>query len=597
MLTTARNSLNAAAAGTGVSRWLWVGDSFVEGEGATTLANTFRLRTVASTRTLRSISGAALGLIPGRTYYTYLSASASWRAPSSGTATATPNWNITQGTKGIRFTATGQYREWSVTGTAIDVLYLQAGGAGGGNLTVARNGTTVATINANDSGQAYQPSKPYRITFPSRGTYTIRVTSGSTQGIVDGLVVYDGDDTGGGIIAYDCSRTGAQSNLIAVDDIINGWTAIQPHLVIDDQVGSNDFLDAARNPTAVVGFLNTRLDASAALASSPTVVILVPWRLAATAGTNALGFTYEQYVTAVKNACAAHAYSGSIRVLDLQDVYPTASSQPWHDADGLHPNNTGHQQIANALVSFIDTLGVNPAAGTVVGTTTASGAVTSRTSGSGTVVGTSGTSGAVTARRAAFALAAAVTTVAGTATTLLPSTGQADATSAVSGEVTVTRAASGTVAATSNVSGSASPTGGFAGSVAGTSSTAGAVTSRQGVTGTAAATTAVTGSPEIIAGPEDLTGLVAAQSATTGTVTVRRAASGTVSGVSSGAGAASIVDLPEVWPVSGVVVGTTTASGSIASPTPIRVLSVTRHARPVSIERRTRTVTITQEAQ
>ncbi|WP_269304951.1 SGNH/GDSL hydrolase family protein [Aeromicrobium sp. HA] len=599
MLTTARNSLNAAAAGTGVSRWLWVGDSFVEGEGASTLANTFRMRTVASTRTLRSISGAALGLIPGRTYYTYLSASASWRAPSSGTATATPNWNISQGTKGIRFTATGQYREWSVTGTAIDVLYLQAGGAGGGNLTVARNGTTVATINANDSGQPYQPSKPYRITFPSRGTYTIRVTSGSTQGIVDGLVVYDGDDTGGGIIAYDCSRTGAQSNLIAVDDIINGWTAIQPHLVIDDQVGSNDFLDAARSPSDVVGFLNTRLNAYAALASSPSVVILVPWRLAATAGTNALGFTYEQYVTAVKNACAAHSYSGSIRVLDLQDVYPTASSQAWHDADGLHPNNTGHQQIANALVSFIDTLGVNPAAGAVVGTTTTSGSVTSRTAASAVVAGTSGASGGVAARRAAFALAAAVTTVAGTATTLLPSTGQADATSGVSGEVTVTRATSGAVAATTNVSGSASPTGGFAGSVAGASSAVGAVTSRSAVTGTTAGSTAVIGTAELVAGPEDLGGMVAAQSAAVGAVTVRRAASGTVTGSSAISGSATLVDVPDIWPAAGTVIGSTAVTGSatIRGATSIRVLSVTRHARTVSIERRARTVTITQEAQ
>lgn len=595
MLTTARTALLAAGANTAPARVLWVGDSFVEGEGASTLANTFRMRTVAALRTLFGIPGSGLGLIPGRTYYTYLTASSSWRAPSSGTATATPNWNISQGTKGIRFTASGQYREWSVTGTAIDLCYLQAGGAGGGNITLAVNGSTVATINANDSGQAYQPTKHYRHVFAGGvGTYTVRATSGSTQGIVDGPVIYNGDHTGGGLIAYDCSRTGAQSNLIAVDDIINGWPAIQPHLVVDDQVGSNDFLDAARNPTAVVGFLNTRLDAYAALTSSPTVVILVPWRLAATAGTNALGFTYEQYITAVKSACASHAYAASIKVLDLQDIYPTASSQAWHDADGLHPNNTGHQQIADALVAFIGTLGVQTATGTVVGTSATAGATTRLTPATGTTVGTSATAGAVNARRVVAGVAAGVVAVAGTATALLPTTGAAAASSTASGSVTVTRAAAGTVAATSTVSGSAVPVGGLSGTVNATSSTAGNAIGRLVANGTAAAVSAASGAVEFAAGPAALSGTVVATSASSGTVTARLAATGSVVATSTVSGAAAAVDQPDQWPVTGAVIAVSAVSGSAVNPRTqvIRVLSVTTRTRDVQIASRTRTVTI-----
>lgn len=574
MVTTAGAALAAAAADTALMRLLWVGDSFLEGEGASTLENTARFKTVAGLRSGHGIKGAGYGLLPARGYATYLTASASWRAAgSSGTATTAPNWNITQGLKGVRFTGASQYRQSTLPdGTAVDVMYLQAGGSGGGNVAVSINGAAQPAINTNEAGQPYQPSLSRRYTRSGgRGALVVRATGAVTNaGVVDGFVHYDGDDTGGGLIAYDCTRTGAQSNVIAVDDIANGWAAIQPHLVIDDQVGSNDYLDSARAPAAVVTQLNGRLDKYASLASAPTVVILVPWRLPATAGTNALGYTYEQYVDAAKAACASHAYTASIKILDLQTVYPTAASQPWHDADGLHPNNTGHQQIANALVSFIDALDMETLTRTAIGTLTLSGSATA------SIVVTRTASGSLALGGSATGTASGGT-VTRTATGGLSLGGSAEA-SASGG--TVTRTASGGLTlggtATATVSG-----GTITRTAAGTLLLSGFADPSGGVTVRTASGTLVLGG---------------SATADTGGGSVTRTALGTIALGGTAAATVSGGTLTRTATATMTLTGTATWTMPLP-PGSIRVLSVTRRARPVSIERRARTVTITQEAQ
>lgn len=371
MATTFKTAVDAAAADVSPLRILTNGNSLVEGEGASTFANTWRQLIAILLRATYGIKGAGLGFIPARPYATSLAASASWRNPgTSGTATTAPNWNITMGLKGVRFTATGQTRQIVLPdGTAFDFVHLQAAGAGGGILNVQLNGGAAVGVNTNDTtpGTEYQPSKLRRFTRPGgRGAMTVLTTATSNAGgVMDGLMHYDGDDVGGGVHMFDCSRTGARSDVVALDDMLNGWASFQPHTIIDDQVGTNDFLDGERAapntgapPATAAARLGLRLDKAQAMASQPTYIVLIPWRLPALAGTIA-GRTYQQYIDAVLATIAAHPYAANVKVLDLGAVYPDAASQPWHNADGLHPNDLGHQKIAEAVMGFLGSMDAN----------------------------------------------------------------------------------------------------------------------------------------------------------------------------------------------------------------------------------------------
>ena len=342
-----RTAITAAAAATGQARVLYVGESFVQGEGASARLNRWTDGLMSALRTRYTIAGSGVGLTPYY-YNTYLSVSAGWRHPGQPTTHTPPSWFVTQGNRGVQI-GSSEYVEWTVTGDAVDVVYVQ--GNTGSTFNVSVDGAFVTTINTNNA--SYVPGRTARVSLGATGSHTVRCTAAGNVAI-DGIIAYNGDGAAG-VTYWDCSIVGGTaSDFEASTDYQMGWAQFLPHLVIDDLVGSNEFLNnTGTTPAQVANMLTTRINVYKALASNPVIVVMIPWNAPSIpAGANGSGYTADQYWTAAINAATA----AGVSVLDLRSVYPTAGLQVWHDSDGLHPNDTGHGKIRDAMDSLLATL-------------------------------------------------------------------------------------------------------------------------------------------------------------------------------------------------------------------------------------------------
>jgi hypothetical protein len=347
---TFSTALTAAESGTGVARVLFVGDSLLEGEGASTRDNRATAKFIAGARTNSGLPVGGAGMIQ---HYqaTQLADSASWRNPLTASSGIVANsWFSTQGQRGADYDSTGDWAEWTVTGTSVDFVGMH-GTADGGSFQVSVDGAAPVTI---DTGSGtFLVSVPTRVPLGAHGAHTIKATLTAGKGTADGLVVYDGDETTG-ITWWDCTHfgyTSPQFNSANIPDVRKAWASYSPHLVIDNLTGLNDW----QNNVALATFqsnLTSRLSTYAAIPTVPTVVLLYTYKLASqTTATNSLGLTVQNYFDAATAAAASYA---NAQVLDLNAVYPNfASTAGWLASDNGHPSDTGHQQIANALLSLV----------------------------------------------------------------------------------------------------------------------------------------------------------------------------------------------------------------------------------------------------
>ncbi len=339
-----RQAVNDAAAGTGQARILCVGDSFVQGEGASARSNRWIDGLVGSVRSRYGIAGTGVGLTPYY-YNTYLSVSAGWRRPGQPTAMTPPSWFVTQSNHGVQLSA-GEYVEWVVSGDAADIIYAQGSGQ---TIVVTVDGVAAGSVNTNNA--SYEPGHSYRVSLGALGSHTIRCTASGGVVVIDGVVSYGGDSMAG-VTYWDCSIVGGTANdFVSSTDYQMSWVRFLPHLIIDDLVGSNEYLNnTGATPAQVASRLTDRIAVYKSLASQPVITVMIPWNAPGIpTGANGSGYTINQYWTAAINT----AISAGVSVLDLRSIYPTAGSEPWHDADGLHPNNVGHTKIRDAFDSFL----------------------------------------------------------------------------------------------------------------------------------------------------------------------------------------------------------------------------------------------------
>lgn len=346
---TIHTALAAAQSGTEQARILAFGDSFVEGEGATTRSARWLDRVVSGLRSRYGLTGAGVGLTYPL-YATYLDASAGWRfTPADYSNVAPSPWFSNQGNKGVVVSA-GGFVEWAVTGTSADVIWMSNWAGSPGSMVIRVDGAVVATV---PTGAGYSPSAKHTVSLGADGPHSLRVTASGGDVYLDGIVTYTTLDD---VTYWESAHTAYTAAQMVVDDpgnrtYMDAWgDVLVPHLVIDDMVGGNEYLQDESSPPSVAALLSDRLARYAAIPTSPTVVILVPWHapLIGT-GPNGLGYTFADYVA----ACTTVAAAAGATIVDLRAVYPSAATQPWHDPDDLHPNDAGHQKIADALLSTL----------------------------------------------------------------------------------------------------------------------------------------------------------------------------------------------------------------------------------------------------
>lgn len=378
----------AAKAGTRRARVLLLGDSFVEGEGASTREERWADAFVAEQRAFHGLTGSGVGLTPSR-YRTYLPSSDSWRfqATLGGTTSDSPYF-VSQGNKGVMLDA-GGWIEWDVDGTSATVLYCDGLGAGIGDLQVRVDGVLVDTITGNTSPLV--PSSAHTFSLGAAVAHTVRFTAVGGAMIVDGIISHT---TASDIEYWDSSHTGYQAHDFTVVDPGNltyqdAWRDIlQPDLIIDDLVGANEYLNDSgdnRTPAQVADEIDARLAFYDTFPSDPSVVILVPWTIPAIMFPNGLGYTVADYFDAALTVAAGYS---RVAIVDLRTIYPVVDDD-WVDADGLHPSNLGHEMLASAIadvfaVEIVDVAAPFAGGGSFTAAVVASAAVTASFAGGGT---------------------------------------------------------------------------------------------------------------------------------------------------------------------------------------------------------------------
>lgn len=556
-----------ATLGTSKARIQFVGDSLLEGQGASAWS---RKPTVDLLRRLRArYNRVEAGGVPIQRYYSGGPGSESWATVGSASGGVSADTTHSQSRRGMAIVGANYWLIPAQTAPYryVEVCYYESTTDGlSGTLTLAENGPVNLLSIDTDAGDG----------GPKRAIYDY-----GTSGIRDiGLISYDGlafgdsiavhethPETGPGFAVYDSTGAGQVSSDQASGTASwRGWASAAADLVIDD-LWHNDFLAGAATPSVSAARLTARIGRYRAIRADVDVVVMLYWSTAGISETtpNGLGYTFADYRAAIASAAAT---AGAV-VFDLRSLVGTAPAS-WLASDGVHPNDTGYDQLLTRLDGFLAAQLTGYAGGSVAVVSSTAGDTGTALATTGTVLSTSTSPGSATKRTPANATCAAATTVAGSVAPARSTAGTVAAGSAVAGAVLALSVATGVVPAAA--------------------AAAGTPTAVRPTTGTVAATSSTTGT---ILPPSDTSGQVSAVTSTSGIAAVRTPAAGTVPAASSTVGTASARR-----PAAGTVLVASAAAGYLTSTgtiTPLQVLDVTAHTRRVNITEHRRPVSI-QEA-
>lgn len=324
-----RLALASAIAGTGTARIGYIGDSYFEGVGASDRAHRWIDVLDGLIRSQHSIGGSALWH------------SGYWfDGPGGDTDPTTTGAQSTSdaylGRRGVVLDA-GEYIEWPITGRYLDLF---SAATPGGSLVLSVGGSTLATWTADGSTRRHD--------FGTSTSRTVRVAAtGATVG-VHGILEYSTAPTAG--LSYvECTRGGATSAYWAPGTgAVSAMRQASPDLLIWSLYG-NDFLPSSGDtaPSIVATRFDAFLDEVETWSKVPRVALLLYWGLSYE-GPNTEGATHEDYRQALRTVANAH----SVQIIDLSDEYNPAPSG-WTIADGVHPNDTGHQKIAEYIAGAL----------------------------------------------------------------------------------------------------------------------------------------------------------------------------------------------------------------------------------------------------
>lgn len=341
----ARWNTALTAAGSIRARWLAIGDSITEGQGASTKTNRWIDKALAGIRTTRGVSGGA-GYVPGF-YGTYASDSP-WQSYSARSGTVSNDiWGANPGWRHITM-STSATQTWTVTGTHVEIWYL----GNGGTFTWRVDGGSTTSVNTANGGVYATNLRTSVLSLGSAGSHTVTVAATTGPVYISGLVVFNGDSTAG-VTLYDGGHTG-HTSLDALGDVATNdpdqvatWTTIAPDLV-SIELGFND-VPVPISPAQTVINLRQLIGDLRALPTSPSIVLIVGYTPDAS---NEGAAWLADHVPALRMLGAG---DGTISVLDLAATMPAAtlSGAGFYSTDGLHPNNSGHTEIANQFATLV----------------------------------------------------------------------------------------------------------------------------------------------------------------------------------------------------------------------------------------------------
>jgi len=253
-----------------------------------------------------------------------------------GTAWVEPTTGLVAGVALPATQTTAQTMTFTTPGpaTGVDIEWV-AGYSAADTMSVSVDGGAVTTY----SGLAQNTATYQRIAFASRTTHTVNIACTVGTVVLNGVHVYDGDESSG-IHVLVSGRAGAlSSDYISTDSVTTGtqkqsYTLAAPDLTVIE-LGTNDFLQQVAVATFKANL--TQLIGDVSAAAPKTCFILLTPPTPHLSG----GIPWSQYLTAIKQVAAGRTDTVTV---DLgRRIYPAGGTDPqalFYDTV-VHPNNKG----------------------------------------------------------------------------------------------------------------------------------------------------------------------------------------------------------------------------------------------------------------
>jgi lysophospholipase L1-like esterase len=325
------------------AKWVALGDSITEGQGASTRSARWTDLTRDELRRLHPTDGTTggVGYLPANfAVYAPDSTWADWAVDGSGTTYAID----TVPDLGYRALAMqpGATRTWPFTGTGLDIWWARSPDSG--DFTYRIDGgepQTVRTTGSETTGAVT------RVDGLTRGEHTVTVTAVATFAL-EGFTIYDGDRDAG-IHLYDSARSGATIGTFTKDEagFLRAMRRVGPDL-ITITLGGNDA--GHITPDELGRQYRAFLRALRSLPSKPSLLVIGEFT-PAPAMTDGMSASWSTYLDAIERA----AKSSGAAWVSMADTFPTATyaGTGIYSTDGLHPNDRGQRKIAKLV---LDTL-------------------------------------------------------------------------------------------------------------------------------------------------------------------------------------------------------------------------------------------------
>ncbi len=325
------------------ARWLAIGESLTEGQGASSRSLRFLDLTRDRLRAKYPVSRVSGGenYIPA--VYRVWGPDSTWTQPySASTGTLTPSfWAASLGYRSLQIGA-GASVTYPVTGSSADIWYLN--GPITGTLTYRVDGGSAHSVNT--AGSSWTNDRILDVPLGAAGNHTITVSAQSSWVLLAGFTVYNGDRTAG-IQVYDSSYSGAEVStfLAGLATFHQAAADVAPDLVTIE-LGGNDYLngtDPAEFGAELAGLVQDLLS----LPKIPSIVLLVPYRTNPPALANPI--PYQDYADQIHGVAAA--YPAQVSVIDFAQLMPAtdSSGDGYYSTDAIHPNDRGQRVMADIL--------------------------------------------------------------------------------------------------------------------------------------------------------------------------------------------------------------------------------------------------------
>lgn len=341
------------ARASGSARWLALGDSFTEGQGA-------------SSRTLRYVERALAGLDPTAgpgylpAWFATYGPDSTWTSHSALTGTLTHTEpKDTLGRRRGDLAASSSVT-FTVTGSEARVWWV----GGAGTFTVSVDGGAAVPV---DTASATGPQVT-AVTLGAAGNHTVRLATGAGQTARIGGVEAG---TPTGVRLLDGAHGGYRSPDYL--DMAAVWALADPDLVTIC-LGINDFLHNSSTAEQVKGNVQALVGQLRAATTNPSITIIVPPPLTPAPAQGQQ--PWSVYTAAIASVATDDPTLG---LIDLTSM--GGSSGPLYRSDNLHPSDAGHAEIGSRLHAYLSAPAATGVRARVPGGDWASVTVRARTAG------------------------------------------------------------------------------------------------------------------------------------------------------------------------------------------------------------------------